>query len=637
MKTLRILLTSALLAALAACDRGGPEAQRLADERAALEREKAQLAADRSAAERAALDDERARLEDERAGFQNDKAKLAARDKGTGDRLLATERAQRLAAERRAADESAARKEAEKNARTAAENAAAQARSEQSVEFFYDALDPFGDWIDVERLGHCWRPEQARDPRWRPYTDGGWVYTDYGWTWRSNEPFGWATYHYGRWTRLPRLGWLWVPGTEWGPAWVSWRRSDDYIGWAPLPPAAWSSTGFTAAVDSYFDIGPGLYNFVPVADFGEQTYVGHVVAPEKNVTIVNQTTNVTNVTYKTVQNNVTTVNHGPDLTIVNKQSRVPVQQLEVERIATSAAAPERTKVEGKTLQILAPFFKDRAPGAKPKRVKEEVKDEEEDRGWREAKDEAPKIREQAARRARQAEEEQRVDGATEESPRRRVRVVAPDTAGQVTQGARPAVVAPPPLPALPAAPTPTESRNPRNAPEAATPASRKLQPTEPSPSNPAADAATPTNDAGGRGKKRLGAKPPESKPAQPAADKAPPQATPPVAPAGTPPAGTPPATPPESSPSTPPQPEPAEPSAPQADADAAETGDTPSRKDKQRRNGKPPASTALEPTENASAEAAESPTAAGEAPTATRSPLRPAKTKERKQPKAAER
>src|SRR2546423_9736807 len=29
-----------------------------------------------------------------------------------------------------------------------------------------------------------------------------------------------------------------VPGDEWAPAWVSWRSSKDYVGWAPLPPEA---------------------------------------------------------------------------------------------------------------------------------------------------------------------------------------------------------------------------------------------------------------------------------------------------------------------------------------------------------------------------------------------------------------
>jgi hypothetical protein len=30
------------------------------------------------------------------------------------------------------------------------------------------------------------------------------------------------------------LGWYWVPGNVWGPAWVSWASGGDYIGWCPL-------------------------------------------------------------------------------------------------------------------------------------------------------------------------------------------------------------------------------------------------------------------------------------------------------------------------------------------------------------------------------------------------------------------
>src|SRR5204862_3154686 len=62
-----------------------------------------------------------------------------------------------------------------------------------------------------------------------------------GWTWASYEPYGWATYHYGRWVLDPYYGWVWVPGTVWAPAWVAWRESPDYIGWAPLgPEVGWS-------------------------------------------------------------------------------------------------------------------------------------------------------------------------------------------------------------------------------------------------------------------------------------------------------------------------------------------------------------------------------------------------------------
>src|SRR5579864_7427574 len=71
---------------------------------------------------------------------------------------------------------------------------------------FHDRLAPYGDWIHVNRYGECWRPRHvARN--WRPYTVGYWTYTDYGWTWVSEENWGWATYHYGRWFYDPYYGW----------------------------------------------------------------------------------------------------------------------------------------------------------------------------------------------------------------------------------------------------------------------------------------------------------------------------------------------------------------------------------------------------------------------------------------------
>jgi hypothetical protein len=52
--------------------------------------------------------------------------------------------------------------------------------------------------------------------------------------WISSESFGWATYHYGRWFYDELRGWVWKPGSQWGPAWVSWQANDRYVGWSPL-------------------------------------------------------------------------------------------------------------------------------------------------------------------------------------------------------------------------------------------------------------------------------------------------------------------------------------------------------------------------------------------------------------------
>ena len=104
------------------------------------------------------------------------------------------------------------------------------------VGVFYDGLAPYGDWVEMPDYGWSWAPRVEGD--WRPYTRGQWLMTDDGWFWDSDEPFGWATYHYGRWLNDPEYGWVWIPGTEWAPAWVSWRHGNGYTGWAPLPPRA---------------------------------------------------------------------------------------------------------------------------------------------------------------------------------------------------------------------------------------------------------------------------------------------------------------------------------------------------------------------------------------------------------------
>src|SRR3954449_9355478 len=108
-------------------------------------------------------------------------------------------------------------------------------RSSVDIGFFYDDLAPYGHWIERPRYGWVWTPRNVSSS-WRPYQDGRWVWTEDGWTCVSDEPYGWATYHYGRWYDDPDYGWEWIPGDEWAPAWVSWQEADDYVGWAPLPP-----------------------------------------------------------------------------------------------------------------------------------------------------------------------------------------------------------------------------------------------------------------------------------------------------------------------------------------------------------------------------------------------------------------
>jgi hypothetical protein len=254
-------------------------------------------------------------------------------------------------------------------------------RPTASYDTFYTQLDRYGDWRETSDYGYVWQPRQAQSRTWRPYTDGHWVYTDAGWTWVSEEPFGWATYHYGRWTRLRNIGWVWVPGDEWAPAWVSWRKSNDYVGWAPLPPEARfdRGTGIHNWSDSYYDVGPDQYCFVETKQFGAPRLENAVIPSERNVTIVNQTTNVTNITY----NNTTIVNQGPSYDEIRTQTQQPIERLRLERevnININVGEPQPI-VRGQAIVVPAPLIASSQPVERPRRVKETITNVVVDRGW----------------------------------------------------------------------------------------------------------------------------------------------------------------------------------------------------------------------------------------------------------------
>ena len=112
-----------------------------------------------------------------------------------------------------------------------------------SVDVFYDQLSPYGYWVQDPQAGTVFIPSQDN---YVPYRDGHWDYTDVGLVWTSNEPFAWATSHYGRWFFSNTFSrWGWVPDTTWGPSWVDWRETDGYFGWAPLPPEGLIDAGYT--------------------------------------------------------------------------------------------------------------------------------------------------------------------------------------------------------------------------------------------------------------------------------------------------------------------------------------------------------------------------------------------------------
>jgi hypothetical protein len=168
----------------------------------------------------------------------------------------------------------------------------------QNDDDFDEPLSPYGQWVVVEGYGRCWRPAQV-EANWRPYANGHWELTDAGWYWESDEPWAWATYHYGRWEMTGNYGWVWMPQTEWAPAWVSWREGGGYVGWAPLPPER------RGGVSVNVTIAPAAFCFVDERRMHDPVRPTTVIV--NNTTIINKTVNIT----KTRVVNKVVINEGP--------------------------------------------------------------------------------------------------------------------------------------------------------------------------------------------------------------------------------------------------------------------------------------------------------------------------------------
>src|SRR5579862_6369202 len=181
-----------------------------------------------------------------------------------------------------------------------------------SYQSFYDQLSPYGSWINYPGYGYVWMPNAG--PDFRPYsTNGNWIYTDAGWTWSSNYSWGWAPFHYGRWFYEGGYGWMWMPGNEWAPAWVSWRGSGDYYGWAPMEPRV----TVDVALSSY-NPPPNYWNFVPRQYIGNPGWHNYNVDVNRNVTIISNTTVINN--YSGTNRNRYAYAPGPDPNEVRRVS-----------------------------------------------------------------------------------------------------------------------------------------------------------------------------------------------------------------------------------------------------------------------------------------------------------------------------
>jgi len=269
-----------------------------------------------------------------------------------------------------------------------------------SVSFFHDQLAPHGRWVAAGSYGNCWAPSGVA-AGWEPYVDGQWVYSDYGWTWASNDPWGDIPYHYGTWAYVDPYGWVWVPGTVWAPAWVTWAYTDDYVGWAPVPPTfALSATGYFGAP---VVVTATRYVFVPTRQFVGVPVATVRVPAQQGVTILPHAVKTTRFD---VSNGVVRV-AGPPAARVERAVGHPIQRVATASLRaqpTTLAAAGMTK--SRSIRVVAPEAERAkvaaAPAARPETRSAQAKPQKAQAETRQAQsraEKAPKSEKQPARPA----------------------------------------------------------------------------------------------------------------------------------------------------------------------------------------------------------------------------------------------
>ncbi len=196
---------------------------------------------------------------------------------------------------------------------------------------FYEPLSPHGVWVELGHYGRCWRPARLA-VSWRPYCYGHWVWTDCGWYWASDEPWAWACYHYGSWVDHPDYGWVWVPGIEWAPAWVTWRVGGGYCGWAPLAPR-----GVIVAAPAFV--------FIDAHRFQEPLSPSVVIV--NNTHVIDKTKEV--VGLKREARNLDSsgsqkvmINEGPGLDVIQKTTDKKIEAVPIREATRQTPVPDAT-------------------------------------------------------------------------------------------------------------------------------------------------------------------------------------------------------------------------------------------------------------------------------------------------------
>ncbi|MEO8051220.1 MAG: DUF6600 domain-containing protein [Acidobacteriota bacterium] len=224
----------------------------------------------------------------------------------------------------------------------------------------YDDLDQYGRWSEQPGYGEVWMPTSV-DADWAPYRDGHWAWiAPWGWTWVDEAPWGFAPYHYGRWSSFNGR-WGWIPG----PYGVTPLYAPALVGWVG---GGGGGSGFslsfsigTAPAVGWFPLGPREPYFPSYrVSQGYFTRVNNTNTVFNNATINNyygysrnsDNRRIADIQYanRRVRNGVTAVprnSFGSGRRINQDARSVSAAQLgSVQVISAPAIAPQRNSVLG---------------------------------------------------------------------------------------------------------------------------------------------------------------------------------------------------------------------------------------------------------------------------------------------------
>src|SRR5918994_14857 len=131
---------------------------------------------------------------------------------------------------------------------------------------------------------------------------------------------GLVAFHYGRWVYDDDERWIWIPGREWAPAWVTWRRGGERIGWAPQPPD-----------EIYVEIrdNPRYWVFVEPRDFVSVTLWTEVEPAWRHTELLQETVIVNSTVVVRERGPIIVVNPGIEPAIIAREVGEPIRTYEV--------------------------------------------------------------------------------------------------------------------------------------------------------------------------------------------------------------------------------------------------------------------------------------------------------------------